>query len=359
MFDSPFQHSDFQPSDPFGRPAPPQPPPGRSRRALVIALAAAGAIVLIVAVVWAVSVFVVGRTSQSVPQTGGKTPEEAVRLYFEALAQDNPEKALSLGVDQPANKEFLTADVLKRQRDLAKISEARVTGTAQGDRPDVAHVSVSVSFGDVASEDVLVVRKTPEGWKLPHATITLQPSTPTGGGRALEFLTLFGKPAGNLKAIDVFPGALEVGSLNKNIKLTAERNKELLGQLYQGSDPNWLVNGQISQIGHDAVVQAMQDKLDACEQSAELLPQGCPNKLNNAQAAPGSVRWTETEDYADQDPDIAVDFATMTAKVTVTLHWNFAVRLVSGGNGNGQFPAEPKDFTGSADLARDPLEVVF
>ncbi|MGL6236346.1 MAG: tat pathway signal sequence [Segniliparus sp.] len=353
MFDSSFPHS-----EPFAQFSP-EPPPERSRRALVLALAAAGAIVLIIAAVWAVSVFAVGPSSQKPPQTGGKTPEEAVRLYFDALAQDNPEKALALGLDHPVSKEFLTADVLKRQQDLAKVSGTRITGTTPGNQPDVVNVSVSVAFGDAVSEDVLVVRKTPEGWKLAHSTVTLQPSAPTGGGRALEFLTLFGKPAGNVKAIDVFPGTLEVGSINKNIELVPERDKELLGQLYQGSDPNWLINGQISQIGHDAVVQAMQAKLEACEQSSDLAGQGCPNKLNNAQASPGTARWTETENYADQDPDIAVDFATMTAKVTVTLHWTFAVQLVGGGNGNGQFPTEPRDFTGSADLARDPLEVVF
>ncbi|EFV13523.1 hypothetical protein [Segniliparus rugosus] len=353
MFDSP-----FPPSDQFSQFAP-EPPPERSRRALALALAAAGAIVLIVAAVWAISVFAIGPDTHNTPQTGGKTPEEAVRLYFDALAQDNPEKALSLGIDQPPNKEFLTADVLKRQQDLAKISGAQVLGSAQGNGPDTANVSVSVMFGDVQSQDTLVVRKTPEGWKLPHAAIVLQPSTPTGGGRALEFLTLFGKPAGNVKAIAVFPGALEVGSFNKNIALAPERDKELLGQLYQGSDPNWLINGQLSQNGHDTIIQALHDRLEACEQSTALVPQNCPNKLNNSQAAPDTAHWVETENYDDQDPDVDLDFNSMTAKVTVTLHWTFSVQLVSGGNGNGQFPTEPRDFTGSVDLARDPLEVVF
>ncbi|ADG96720.1 conserved hypothetical protein [Segniliparus rotundus DSM 44985] len=350
MFDSSFGQ--------FSEPMP-EPAPRRNRRALMVALASAGAIVLIVAIVWAVSVFVVGPDAEKVAQTGGKTPEEAVRMYFDALAQDNPQKALALGVEQPSGAEFLTADVLKRQQDLARISNTQILGSAAGSQPDTANVSVSVLFGDVKSEDVLTVRKTRAGWKLPHATIALRPSAPTGGGRALDFLTLFGKPAGNTKTIAVFPGALEVGSLNKNITLTAERDKELLGQLYQGADPNWLVNGQLSQNGHDAVIQALDDKLQACEQSAELAPAGCPNKLNNDQAAPDTVHWTETENYDDQDPAVTVDFATMTAKVTVTLHWNFTVELVGGGKGNGQFPAEPRDFTGSADLTRNQLEVVF
>ena len=90
---------------------------------------------------------------------GGKsaTPAAAVKGYLEALARGDADAALSYSSDQPASKEFLTDDVLKKQIDKWPISDIRIlddTATAS-----MGTVHVAVKFGDQTSDETLFLEQ--------------------------------------------------------------------------------------------------------------------------------------------------------------------------------------------------------
>jgi hypothetical protein len=76
---------------------------------------------------------------------------------LEALARGDADAALSYSSDQPASKEFLTDDILKKQTGKWPITDIRIlddTATAS-----MGTVHVAVKFGDQISDETLFLEQ--------------------------------------------------------------------------------------------------------------------------------------------------------------------------------------------------------
>ena len=136
----------------FGQPAPgyggfaPSPPP-RSRKPLLIGLSVGGALLVVVLVVVLVAVLNSGG--------GSASGADAVRGYLEALSRGDATAALSFSNDQPASKDLLTDEVLKKQVAQWPITNIQILDDNSAHSYGFGQVHVSAKFGDNTSDVTL------------------------------------------------------------------------------------------------------------------------------------------------------------------------------------------------------------
>lgn len=246
----------------------------------MIALIAGGAVILVIALI--IGFTVVGGSGDK------SNPGDTVKAYLEALSEGDAEKALSYGNQQPANTDFLTDDILKKQIAKWPISDIRVLDQDPTlESIGMGNVHVAVKFRDQVSDANIRMKKGEDGWKLESAAIKLEQTTTVTEDSPEETLTFFGKPASEGTRY-VFPGYIDVGSENPYIEATAE--PLLLDKLTGYSSyvrPTFKLNDE----GRDAITKTMTDAFANCERSSQLNPPGCPTKLNAYDAVDDTVRW--------------------------------------------------------------------
>jgi hypothetical protein len=247
----------------------------------MIALIAGGAVVVVIAIVLGFTVVGGGSGDNA-------KPGDTVKAYLEALSEGDAEKALSYGNQQPANKDFLTDDILKKQIAKWPISDIRVLDQDPTlESIGMGNVHVAVKFGDQVSDANIRMKKAEDGWKLESAVIKLEQTPSVTEDSPEQTLTFFDKPASEGTRY-VFPGFIDVGSDNEYIDVTAE--PLLLDKLTSYSAyirPTFKLNDE----GRDAISQAVTDAFANCERSNQLAPPDCPTKLNAYDAIDGTVRW--------------------------------------------------------------------
>ena len=77
------------------------------------------AAIVVVLVVLGGGIYYVYDSFGSGDSSGSSSASEVVKGYLEALSNGNADMALSFSNDQPASKEFLSSDVLKKQRSIS------------------------------------------------------------------------------------------------------------------------------------------------------------------------------------------------------------------------------------------------
>ena len=90
----------------------------RNRKPLIIGLSVAAAVVVVVVVVAAIVTFSGSGASGSAG--------DAVKGYLEALSRGDAAAALSYSTDQPASKDLLSDDILKKQIARWPISDVKI-----------------------------------------------------------------------------------------------------------------------------------------------------------------------------------------------------------------------------------------
>lgn len=324
-----------------------QPPfgaaPRRSRKKLAIVLAS---VVLVLA---GAGVFGVVRHHSSAPRTAGDT----VRAYLEALARGDAAAALSFSDDQPAAKEFLTNDVLKKQIAQWPITNIRIlnddslTGT-------MAMVHVAVNFGDNVADEIVDATKGAKGvWKIKQPAVKLSFKYNTTSAAALKTLTLFGTPVDTSKTTYVFPGWVDLGTSNPNISVKQPNRPFLLDQLKYEESP--MLNFEISEAGHAAIDTAVKAALAQCARSTDLHPENCPQYAYDSSLVNGTAQWTLPADLSS----IRISYLhadDLTADARGLVEFGLTATGSSGGKKSGQMLAS---VYGSVDLTKSPLVFTF
>ncbi|CAM5732916.1 hypothetical protein MAUB1S_03409 [Mycolicibacterium aubagnense] len=151
----------------------PQPfvtPPKKSNAPLVIAAIA------VVLVLLGGGIYYVYDSFGSGDSSGSSSAGGVVKGYLEALSNGDADAALSFSGDQPASKEFLSSDVLKKQIAEWPISDIRILNEdktmASIGRGDV---HAAAKFGDKNSDATIQVKKDGDKWQLAHAAIKVGP----------------------------------------------------------------------------------------------------------------------------------------------------------------------------------------
>lgn len=322
------------------------PPPQRNRTGVILALV--GALVVVIAIVVVVVVVTTTGSGKSA------TPADAVRGYLEALARGDADAALSYSSDEPASKEFLTDDILKKQIGKWPITDIRIlddTATAS-----MGTVHVAVKFGDQTSDETLFLEQKDGEWKLKQAAIKLDiGQTRSYDEAAMKTLTLFGKQIGDDSVVYVFPGWVDLGNSNKN--LTMKRNNDtpfLLNELRGfGIGTTLSLTFDISDKGRSATDQALRDFLSNCAKSNKLAPPNCPQKANEPGLVDGTVAWTAPSDISGVTLGL-LDPKTLSTRLFGTVKYGISVKTVEGGTKTG---VATVFLSGSADLTSSPPKI--
>ncbi|SHY29970.1 Lumazine-binding domain [Mycobacteroides abscessus subsp. abscessus] len=270
---------------------------------------------------------------------------------MEALSKGDAEAALSYSADQPASKEFLTDDILKKQIAQWPVGNIRILNSE--DMGGVmARVHVAANFGDQTSDETILVKKTDGSWKLSTAAVKLSLDQNGILAGALRTLSLFGKPASNMSVAYVFPGWLDIGSANKNLTAVSARPVLLNGILVQGAPVFPGIEMRMSEEGAAAVKKAVVDNIAECAKSTSLAPPGCPQALRNPAYVDGTARWEPPSDVDKvQYTFTAFDLTVRTTGVTT---WMLTVQSTNGSTVQGRAIVPTM---GQIDMTQDPLVV--
>jgi hypothetical protein len=330
-----------QPGTPeWGPQFPVQPHGGRRhRKALLVTVGAGVAVIVVIVIVGAFTLFGGGGGG------GAGSPSAAVKGYLEALARGDAEAALSDGADQPASKELLTDDILKKQIEKMPISNIRILGDNAADAAGVGQVHVTVSFGDQSSDATLPVKKADGRWKLDASAVRLDFSRFTATNQAMETLTAFGKPVGKSVAY-VFPGWIDWGSSNKNIAVKAK--PVLLESLSSSAAATVVPTLSVSDAARAAIVANLKQRLDTCAQSKSVLPERCPQRMIHPGIVDGTVTWRAPD---ANSAEIQFNPLKMAALITMQTTFGFTAQTRDGSSVTGDAPAV---VIGEADLSQSP-----
>lgn len=331
-----------------------QPPPGppfqppKNRKPLFVTLAAGGAVVLVVAIVLAITL--TGRASY-----GGGSAGDVVKDYLQALANGDAETALSYSADQPASKEFLTDEVLKKQVAQWPITNVRILNddsTGAGGPLGMAQVHVVATFGDKVSDSTLEVKKDHGSWKLNTAAIKVSPDpASTAGNAAAKTLTFFGKPVGD-STVYVFPGWMDVGTTNPY--MTATTKPLLLDQLTMMGLPWLQTTFALSDKGRDAARDQLSAAMANCQKSNLLAPPGCPMSVDPYGLADGTAAWGPADISAVKFDN----FDPYRLELTFFGQVKASISVKTTGGATKQGDAT-QFLSGSADMAKTPPALSF
>ncbi|MFW0790568.1 hypothetical protein [Gordonia sp. CPCC 205333] len=313
----------YGPSGPqqFGQPGPQGPaasawgsggaqPPKKSNKGLFIGLGIGGALLVIVLVISLIVVFAGGDDESG-------SPEAAVETYLNALASGDAKKALSVSVT-PASDKLLTDEIVKKQREIAPITEITVR------KPDnsvgsLAMVNATYKHGDKNVDEDIQVRKSGDAWRVAKGAldITLNSSSKAPG------LSLFGVDVSDDTKVYAFPGPLVWGSSNANITVSDTRKEFPLGPedyFYPSLETT------LSSKGKQVVNTALDTYFTNCATSKQFKAStdrpGC-GQYTYRSAVPGSVRWTKPTDLSELTFRFDYDDANK-VKVSGSVSWTFA-----------------------------------
>lgn len=284
----------------------------------------------------------------------GGSAGDVVKDYLQALARGDAEAALTYSSDQPASKELLSADILKRQIAQWPIANVRILNDdsrGSGGTIGFAQVHVAATFGDKTSDTTISMKKEQGRWALPTAAVKVQQFASTANDAASKTLTFFGKPLGSGTTY-VFPGWIDVGSTNPYLKVTIK--PLLLDQLTSYGESYLQPEITVSDKGRDATHDQLSAAMANCTKSNLLAPPGCPLSVSPAGLADGTATWGPVDisgikfDYFD----------------TTRLIWRFSGQVtapVSAKRRDGA-PAttDPNVYvSGEADMAKTPPALTF
>ena len=341
---------------PYGQPAPGgwpqgggggQVPPPKSKKPLFIALGVVAAVVIVGLVVSLVVAF-------SGDSDSGE-PDAAVESYLQALADGDAAKALGL-MKAPASELLLTDDILKKQQEIAPITDVKIIDT--NDSSSMATVQATYMFGDRKADETFMLSMTGGDWRLDDGAVAVDISYFKDG---IPGLTVFGVPVDQESKIYVFPGPVEWGTSNKNFTVVDEKPNEfaMSGSSY-GSTSSPTVD--LSSTGTAAVQSALQTYVDNCALSKEtdssIDKPGCEQTVYAFDAEPGSAVWTAPTDLGAVEYSLGYDDPNQVS-ISGDLPWSVTYRTKASGTRPGETKTETDTqyLYGDVDLSVD--EPVF
>ncbi|ADG79468.1 DUF4878 domain-containing protein [Tsukamurella paurometabola] len=286
---------------------PPPVPPKAPRPRWLLPTMIGGGVVLVVIVLIAAVAIVGGAGGAS------DSPGATVKAYFAALQAGDAKKALSYGTEAPATTDLVTDEVLRKQIAIAPIKDVTIVSESDA---GIGQVHLTVTIGDVAYDEKLMMDKSGDTWKLKTAAVKIDPSAASEADK--KNITILGKPLPASGVAYVFPGALDLGSSNKNLQ--ARPSKYSIGGDKGQAPVNGLsafaIGGSIrvefglSDAAKTAAWQQIADKYAACAASKDGMPGDCPQ--SSFLGVDGSYTWTapsaEQIDLSDEVRDGSMSF---------------------------------------------------
>jgi hypothetical protein len=332
----------YQPGPPVSQYGPPPGPGKPNRKPLIIALSAAAAVVVVVIVVAAIISF----SDSGASGNAGDT----VKGYLAALSRGDAAAALGYSTDQPASKDLLSDDILKKQIARWPISDVKILDDNSAHSFGFAQVHVAAKFGGNTSDVTMSVKKNGKDWKLEHAAIKLDSINAGVGEDALKTVTFFGKSVAGSPAY-IFPGWVDVASTNPNLAVKPKKPYLLDALTLTGTYLNDL-DFTLSDSGQTATMSAISAALADCAKSNLLSPPNCPQHAYDPDLVDGTAAWSA--------PDVSGVKITMFEPYHLEVLFSGQTTFVlvankrSGGSKSGPVTAF---ISGKADVSQSPPAV--
>ncbi len=290
--------------------------------------------------------------SQSAPATS--KPSDAVKAYLDALAAGQAEAALSLGVDQPADKTFLTDAVLADSNKRAPITAINV--------PEVTDeytysVDASYKMGDESVSDKYNVKKVGDSWKVQDTFAELNLTY----ARAKTLPMLVNTVAVKTDKIRVFPGSYSFTSGNTYVSYGDDSTLLLKSPSEYPSMSD--IKPTLSAAGENAFVGSIKTQVTACVKQKKLAPAGCPFGIKAASYQKfdeNTVSWKLDDGAFDNiKPRLNYENPAI-VEASASIPVIFSAKGTQFGDKTTFGPQKVSGYASmSANLTKNPVKVVF
>lgn len=354
--------------NPYGPPGQGSPygavPPGaagRKKSKLPLILVAAG-VVLVLLVVGAVALIRSAVQSADDPaKTGGSgsssapaaaKPSDAVKGYLQALADQDADKAMGYLEDEPADKTFLTHDVLATSAKTAAISAVDV--------PEVTDkyafkVTSHYKLGDKPVTEDYSVTEVGGSWKVSRAVTELDLSYQRNDTLPININGVAVKQ----DKVSLFPGHYVFTTDNAFVSLGSKNSITLTGPSDYESPQ---LTPTLTAAGKAAFVASTKAAFRKCLDQHKLRPSGCPNKIKpdkGQKFKESTVRWSVTNNPF-KNVRASVDSSDPTSvQASFPTTYNFKAKATLNGQ-SVQYDGEPiglYTFRSTGDLSKKPVSV--
>lgn len=327
-------------------------PPKKNKVPLIIAA------IVVVLVVLGGGIYYVYDSFGSGDSSGSSSASEVVKGYLEALSNGNADMALSFSNDQPASKEFLSSDVLKKQTAEWPISDIRILNEDKTmESIGRADVHVAAKFGDKNSDATIHVKKEGGKWQLAHAAVKLDLSSLSSSNNAADkTMTVFGKEVSEESAIYVFPGFLELGSTSPYVTVT--NSKPLLLDAIEGYSASAYLQPKfaLNDSGTKTIAKLLDAAYGSCSSSRSLVPPApCPVKISDRELVDGTVTWSQPDMSAVKIGDL--DEYRMEVRISGEVHYEVSGQGRRGGTTRGTVTSYVTGTT--ADVSGEQVKIKF
>ena len=327
-------------------------PPKKNKVPLIIA-----AIVVVLVVVGG-GIYYVYDSFGSGDGADSGSASEVVKGYLEALSNGNADAALSFSNDQPASKEFLSSDVLKKQTGEWPISDIRILNEDKTmESIGRAEVHVAAKFGDKNSDATIQVKKEGGKWQLAHAAVKLDLSSLSSSDNAArKSMTVFGKEISEESAIYVFPGFLDLGSTSPYVSVT--NSKPLLLDSIEGYSASSYLQPKfaLNDSGTKTITKLLDAAYGSCTGSRSLVPPApCPVKISERDLVDGTVTWGPPDMSAVKVGDL--DEYRMEVRISGEVHYDVSGQARNGGTKRGTVTSYVTGTT--ADVSGEQVKIKF
>ncbi|MFL0284400.1 hypothetical protein ACJH6H_03965 [Mycobacterium sp. SMC-21] len=316
------------------------------------------AAIVVVLVVLGGGIYYVYDSFGSGDSGGSSSASEVVKGYLEALSNGNADMALSFSNDQPASKEFLSSDVLKKQIAEWPISDIRILNEDKTmESIGRADVHVAAKFGDKNSDATIHVKKEGGKWQLAHAAVKLDLSSLSSTENAArKSMTVFGKEIAEESAIYVFPGFLELGSTSPYVSVTAA--KPLLLDAVEGYSSSAYLQPKfaLNESGTKTIAKLLDAAYGSCSSSRSLVPPApCPVKISDRELVDGTVTWSQPDMSGVKVGDL--DEYRMEVRISGEVHYDVSGQGRNGGTKRGTLTSYVTGTT--ADVSGEQVKIKF
>ncbi|WP_028709124.1 hypothetical protein [Propionicicella superfundia] len=210
-------------------------------------------------------------------------PADLVRQYFAALGAGDSEKALTFGPTGTGATAALTSQSLRQSLQRLPLTDVNVS-----DVPATStEVPVTYRLGGTPVATSVQVRKQDDGgYLLERSTVTV----PVTAKRSAKIPILVNGEEFTAGSMEVFPGSY---LLTTGLPFLEYQANELQVLTLDAGTEVSLLTVALTKQGQDAFVATGRASLNACADSTELAPAGCPFATRTSNpVVPGSVRWT-------------------------------------------------------------------
>ncbi|GAA2097193.1 hypothetical protein GCM10009841_09360 [Microlunatus panaciterrae] len=347
----------------FGGPGGPVGPGGpKKNNNKIFLIVGAAVLALIVLGVAGGAILLSGGNKTDTGGTGTRTSappatkaSDAVKSYLEALAASNAQAALDLSEDQPADKTFLTNEVLQASNGRAPITAINVPEVADD---NAYSVDATYKMGEESVTESFYVDKFDGKWKVKEAFAELDLSYT----RDKSLPMIINGVEVKTDKVKLLPGSYEFTTGSKFIDYGSSN---VLLVTSPSDYPNTSdIKASITEAGFSAFKKAAKDSMTACVKQKKLAPTGCPfaaKPTSQQKVDTKTIKWTLEDDPFGSDFKPRLDYeAKSTAKASVTFKMSFDAKGTSNGKPMTFSQDSRLRFADvSADLASEPLKVTW